>query len=514
MPRPRPATPAATGRHLPGAGDVLHAQLHAQLHAHPRRYDEILSRHLPRLLSAFGDTSPTGWFTRHREMARPDADQHLDLTLHLPQGAYGTAAEHAHTWADTLHALGLASGLVLAAYQPHTGRFGHETAMDTAHQVFEADSAAALAQIQLTGRNDAYAPQALAAASALNLITHLAPSAAEAEEWMIRNLPQGKGRLDRALRNQVLELAAPERASALAALPEAPRSPKRGRPAPPPWTPTGTPWPGSVTRSPSPGPFTSTTSGLWASARAPRRPRCGSYAPQPFSTGWRADDRADHSFTARADGRQSGGPRSVPASGKERPHPGPPVAFHDAGGQLLRGQPAGLIVRVQRLLTPHVRSPSGVNVRKLQLTLESSCTATLGCELIVQVRGRRVTAVGFPRPSRREAMLERFAHIAADERISVLCPMVSSTFDEHHPDLEAARERVERIVGELMDRAKAAGSLRTDVGVGDLLVAVAQLSRPRAGTAGLSVDRFVHRHLQVLLDGLRLWPELSCRGRP
>ncbi len=111
-------------------------------------------------------------------------------------------------------------------------------------------------------------------------------------------------------------------------------------------------------------------------------------------------------------------------------------------------------------------------------------------------------------------MLERFAHIAADERISVLCPMVSSTFDEHHPDLEAARERVERIVGELMDRAKAAGSLRTDVGVGDLLVAVAQLSRPRAGTAGLSVDRFVHRHLQVLLDGLRLWPELSCRGRP
>ncbi|MEV0186409.1 TetR/AcrR family transcriptional regulator [Streptomyces sp. NPDC050625] len=99
--------------------------------------------------------------------------------------------------------------------------------------------------------------------------------------------------------------------------------------------------------------------------------------------------------------------------------------------------------------------------------------------------------------------LERFVHVSADERITALCPMISSTFDEHHPDLEAARERVERIVGELMDRAKGAGLLRPDVGVGDLLVAVAQLSRPPAGTGCLSADRFVHRHLQLFLDGLR-----------
>jgi AcrR family transcriptional regulator len=99
--------------------------------------------------------------------------------------------------------------------------------------------------------------------------------------------------------------------------------------------------------------------------------------------------------------------------------------------------------------------------------------------------------------------LERFVHVSADERIAALCPMISSTFDEHHPDLEAARERVERIVGELMDRAKEAGLLRPDVGVGDLLVAVAQLSRPLAGTGCLSADRFVHRHLQLFLDGLR-----------
>nr|WP_222109194.1 TetR/AcrR family transcriptional regulator [Streptomyces cupreus] len=101
------------------------------------------------------------------------------------------------------------------------------------------------------------------------------------------------------------------------------------------------------------------------------------------------------------------------------------------------------------------------------------------------------------------AALERFVHTAADERISALCPMISSTFDQHHPDLEAASRRTERIVEKVMERAKAAGQLRTDVGVGDLLVAVAQLSRPPAGTGCLSADRFVHRHLQLFLDGLR-----------
>ncbi|MDH6222333.1 AcrR family transcriptional regulator [Streptomyces pseudovenezuelae] len=99
--------------------------------------------------------------------------------------------------------------------------------------------------------------------------------------------------------------------------------------------------------------------------------------------------------------------------------------------------------------------------------------------------------------------LERFVHTAADERVTALCPMISSTFDQHHPDLVDARDRCEELIGEIMGRAKAAGQLRTDVDVGDIMMAVAQLSRPLAGTACFSVDRFVHRHLQLFLDGLR-----------
>ncbi|MEU6174014.1 lantibiotic dehydratase [Streptantibioticus parmotrematis] len=219
VPRPRPATTTPAGRHFPWAGGVLHAQLHA----HPRRYDEILSHHLPRLLSTFGEEPPTWWFTRHREMARPDADQHLDLTLHLPPDAHAAGAQHVRAWADDLHRTGLASGLVLAPYQPQTGRYGRATAMNAAHRVFAADSAAALAQIQLTERTDTFAPQALAAASALHLVTPLAPDTSAAEEWLVRNLPQNTGRLSRALSSQVLELASPNGASALAALPGGPQ---------------------------------------------------------------------------------------------------------------------------------------------------------------------------------------------------------------------------------------------------------------------------------------------------
>ncbi|MGQ5636338.1 MULTISPECIES: TetR/AcrR family transcriptional regulator [unclassified Streptomyces] len=109
--------------------------------------------------------------------------------------------------------------------------------------------------------------------------------------------------------------------------------------------------------------------------------------------------------------------------------------------------------------------------------------------------------------------LEHFVHTAADERISALCPMISSTFDQHHPDLEASRRRVEQLVEEVMRRAVAAGQLRAEVGVGDLLIAVAQLSRPPAGTDCLRGDRFVHRHLQIFLDGLRAPARSALPGR-
>ncbi|MFS8200548.1 TetR/AcrR family transcriptional regulator [Streptomyces sp. CWNU-52B] len=99
--------------------------------------------------------------------------------------------------------------------------------------------------------------------------------------------------------------------------------------------------------------------------------------------------------------------------------------------------------------------------------------------------------------------LSRFVHTSADERIGALCPMLSAAFDDIHPDLVASRERVESLVEALMERARGTGRLRSDVAVGDLMVAISQLTRPLPGTACPNMDRFVHRHLQLFLDGLR-----------
>ncbi|MFF9638231.1 TetR/AcrR family transcriptional regulator [Streptomyces bacillaris] len=100
------------------------------------------------------------------------------------------------------------------------------------------------------------------------------------------------------------------------------------------------------------------------------------------------------------------------------------------------------------------------------------------------------------------AALSRFVHAAADERIGALCPMLSGVFDRDHPDLLAERDRLEEAVEGLVSRAQSAGRLRTDIAVGDVLVALSQLTRPLPGIACLDIDRFTHRHLQLFLDGL------------
>jgi AcrR family transcriptional regulator len=99
--------------------------------------------------------------------------------------------------------------------------------------------------------------------------------------------------------------------------------------------------------------------------------------------------------------------------------------------------------------------------------------------------------------------LSGFVHFAADERIGALCPMLSENFDQNHPDLVAARDRITDLLQQLMARAREAGQLRPDVELGDVMIAVSQLTRPLPGTACQGIDRFVHRHLQLLLDGMR-----------
>nr|WSX51425.1 TetR family transcriptional regulator [Streptomyces sp. NBC_00974] len=108
----------------------------------------------------------------------------------------------------------------------------------------------------------------------------------------------------------------------------------------------------------------------------------------------------------------------------------------------------------------------------------------------------------------------RFTHGAADERIGALCPMLSGDFDRDHPELLASRSALEEAVESLVAAGQSAGLLRTDIGVGDLLIALSQLSRPLPGTACFDVDLFAHRHLQLFLDGLRAPARSALPGAP
>ncbi|WP_070195208.1 TetR/AcrR family transcriptional regulator [Streptomyces oceani] len=99
--------------------------------------------------------------------------------------------------------------------------------------------------------------------------------------------------------------------------------------------------------------------------------------------------------------------------------------------------------------------------------------------------------------------LERFVFDAVDERIGALCPVLTEHIGEDDTDVMAARKRLESTLDTLMDWARARGQLRPDADTGDVLVTLSQLSRPLPGTGCPELERFVHRHLLIFLDGLR-----------
>ncbi|KDN82501.1 TetR/AcrR family transcriptional regulator [Kitasatospora cheerisanensis] len=111
------------------------------------------------------------------------------------------------------------------------------------------------------------------------------------------------------------------------------------------------------------------------------------------------------------------------------------------------------------------------------------------------------------------AAVSRFVHAAADERIGALCSLLSGTTDPNDPELVDARAELKQVTEDLITRAQDDGLLRSDIGAGDVLVAVSQLTRPLPGTGCLDLDRFVHRHLQLLLDGLRTVAPSPLPGR-
>ncbi|OMI41398.1 lantibiotic dehydratase [Streptomyces sparsogenes] len=213
---PLPPEAAAADLGTPSQSAVLCARLFA----HPQRYDEILIGHLPGLLDQFA-TMPRWWFRRHRDTTSPDSAQHLDLYLLLPDpAAFGPAAQLVSAWAGTLNSQRLLSRLELVTCPPKTGPYGHGAALDAAHLVFAADSAASVAQIRAAA-DDPSTAQALTAATMFNLTVQFTGDVDQAAAWLSRTLPQEHGPISRDRIALAQALANPEH-TALQALPRGP----------------------------------------------------------------------------------------------------------------------------------------------------------------------------------------------------------------------------------------------------------------------------------------------------
>ncbi len=209
--RPLPATAAPGAALQPGDS----ALVHAQIVGNPARFDEILTTHLPRFAADLQDVGDpvsrvvSWWVRRHRDMIRPEADQHLAVFLRLTDPRdYGAVAARLAAFAADLEARGLPGQLTLAPAPQHPARYGDGAALAAAEQVFATDTTAAIAQ--LTAAQVSGIPaQVLAAASMAHLAASFAPDPDTGYRALLGCLRQEHGPLDRELREHALAVADP-----------------------------------------------------------------------------------------------------------------------------------------------------------------------------------------------------------------------------------------------------------------------------------------------------------------
>jgi AcrR family transcriptional regulator len=99
--------------------------------------------------------------------------------------------------------------------------------------------------------------------------------------------------------------------------------------------------------------------------------------------------------------------------------------------------------------------------------------------------------------------LARYLHRALDLRIAAVMPVLVGQLQTDE-ELFAARRASSEAVDRIIAAAHADGSLRPDAASGDVGMLLVRLSRPLPGPFPPTVDhRLAHRHLELLLDGLR-----------
>lgn len=107
--------------------------------------------------------------------------------------------------------------------------------------------------------------------------------------------------------------------------------------------------------------------------------------------------------------------------------------------------------------------------------------------------------------------LTRYMHRALDIRVAAVIPALLEEISLEDAELRAASEAGARVIDELIDAAKRAGTLRKDVMFADIGTLIVRLSRPLPGAFPRELnDQLGHRHLDLLINGLRAKPDDSA----
>jgi AcrR family transcriptional regulator len=113
------------------------------------------------------------------------------------------------------------------------------------------------------------------------------------------------------------------------------------------------------------------------------------------------------------------------------------------------------------------------------------------------------------------AALVRYMHAVLDLRVSAVIPTVLDTVALDDDDVRSAREVSAGLAQRIVDSAHADGSLAADVTFGDIGTLLVRLSRPLPGSIPPDVDeQLAHRHLDLMIDGLRPAPGRRVPGGP
>lgn len=100
--------------------------------------------------------------------------------------------------------------------------------------------------------------------------------------------------------------------------------------------------------------------------------------------------------------------------------------------------------------------------------------------------------------------LARYLHRALDLRVSAVMPALLDRMPPDDEEIASVRTHSWGLFEQLVDRALAAGTLRPDATFADVGLLLVRLARPLPGPIPRDLDnRLAHRHLELLLDGLR-----------